>query len=222
MIYRGIGPLFSIRSDMPGMGYFFSIGYDIPRRGLFSLWWVLYILFYVLLRLGILVSDLGSLGVANSYICVCPFWAILWSWLYFGLKYDQILFIDNTAWKSIEPWRGTGCRTVCRNCRVSQRRCLCQYRWPTLRNLKVSCMGDLRDVAWSRLCKQASFTLDFATLLRVCLSGANYRSPLDSASTRWFIGAFFVISEMWAMKDCSTRNEALITSRLGIRWFGQT
>jgi len=49
-----------------------------------------------------------------------------------------------------------------------------------------------------------------------------YRIANSFTSPRWFIGAFFVISEMWAMKDCSTGNEALITSRLGIRWFGQT
>ena len=51
---------------------------------------------------------------------------------------------------------------------------------------------------------------------------SRYRIANSFTSTRWFIGAFFVISEMWAMKDCSTGNEALITYRLGIRWFGQT
>ena len=51
---------------------------------------------------------------------------------------------------------------------------------------------------------------------------SRYRIANSFTSTRWFIGAFFDISEMWDMKDCSTGNEALITSRLGIRWFGQT
>ena len=42
---------------------------------------------------------------------------------------------------------------------------------PTLR--LSACAGFLRDVAWSRQKKRASFALDFATLLRVSPSGAS-------------------------------------------------